>query len=214
MKTALLLGASGMTGNYLLHQLLEHPEYKTVKIFVRKSLSMNHPKLVEFVVDFNQPESWQKEVSGDIAYSAFGTTLSTAGSKEKQWKIDHTYQLQFAQACERNKVPVYVLISSMGANKNSRFFYMKMKGDLDEQILRLSIPSIHILRPGSLKGDRKEYRSKEKRSLAILRFFNRMGLFRKYRAIHGNDLAKKMIQFGINDQQKVIHEYPEILKSN
>lgn len=131
---AIVIGASGATGSQLVQQLLADENYTQVRIFVRKSTVLSHPKLQEFVIDFDKPEQWRAEVQGDVLFSCLGTTLKTAGSQQAQWKIDYDYQYQFAEIGRNNGVANYVLVSSFGANAASKAFYTKMKGQLDEAV--------------------------------------------------------------------------------
>ncbi len=98
MKTAIVIGATGLVGEQLVALLLKDTRFEKVKTFVRRSANMNNPKLEEHVIDFDQPESWKKQVTGDVLYSALGTTLRVAGSKEAQYKIDYTYQYNVRQS--------------------------------------------------------------------------------------------------------------------
>lgn len=105
-----------------------------MEIFVRKDFPLKHPKLTTRVIDFNQPEQWAYWVSGDVLFSCLGTTLKTAGSQEAQYRIDFTYQYEFAQAVRNNGVPCYALVSSLGASPTSRMFYLRMKSPLNNEI--------------------------------------------------------------------------------
>ena len=91
MKTAIIIGATGLVGNLITRKLLEDNRYEKVKVFVRKSLNINNPKLEEHIVDFDNIALWKNNLSGDEFYSALGTTIKKAGSKDAQYKIDFTY---------------------------------------------------------------------------------------------------------------------------
>jgi hypothetical protein len=93
---ALVIGATGVTGRDLVNQLLEDTAFSEVHVFVRKPVGFQNPKLHAHVVDFNEPQQWADLVKGDVAFSCLGTTLKQAGSREKQYKVDVTYQLDFA----------------------------------------------------------------------------------------------------------------------
>ena len=98
MKTAIVLGASGLVGSTLVNQLLETPEYDKIKVFVRRTLTISHPKLEEHLVDFDNLTTWKQDLVGYTLFSCMGTTLKTAGSKEKQYIIDFTYPYQCIEA--------------------------------------------------------------------------------------------------------------------
>lgn len=193
MKKAMIVGATGLVGSHLLMQLLEDVRFGEVAVFVRRTTGITHPKLHEHLVDFSRPEEWQHLVKGDVIYMALGTTRAKAGGKKAQYQVDHGYQFQFAAAAARNMVPVLVLVSSAGANAGSAFFYMRMKGQLERDIGGLAFRRTVIIRPGMLTGPRKENRVAEKAGAALLRLLNHLGLWKKMRPIHGNTVAKAMI---------------------
>ncbi len=192
MKTAILLGATGMVGAALLNQLLANDEYAAVLIFVRRPTQLNHPKLTEYVVDFDQPSQWSKLVQGDVLFSCLGTTLAVAGSKTNQYKVDFTYQYEMAKIASDNGVKQLVLVSSAGAKAQSRNFYLSMKGKLDEAVRMLNFQFLSILRPGQLYGNRQQKRKMEQIAIQLMFFINRLGLLRNYRPIHANEVAQAM----------------------
>ena len=193
LHTALVIGSTGMVGRELVTQLCQSSEFEQVISFVRRSSGFSHSKLQEHVVNFDQPESWKELLKGDVLFSCMGTTLAAAGSKASQYKVDYTYQYETARMAAENKVPVYVLVSSTGANANSTIFYPKIKGQLDEAVQKLGFKSVQILRPGQLYGERQQKRSAELFAVKIMFTMNRFGLFKKYKPISSWDVAKAMI---------------------
>lgn len=191
-RTANIIGSTGLVGQQLLSQLLNHPRYIKVRSFVRRPSGMSHPKLEEIIIDFDQPDSWTMLVQGNALFSTLGTTLKTAGSKENQYRVDYTYQYEFAKAAAQNGVGVYLLVSSMGANAKSSLFYSRMKGELEEAVARLPFQKIEIFRPSILEGDRIEKRPAEKIGLAVTHFVTRW-MMKKYRPMPVDLLAEKMI---------------------
>ena len=203
MKTAILIGATGMTGSYVLQLLLKDDRFSTVKIFTRRSTNITHSKLEEHVIDFDNVESWKHLVTGDVLFSALGTTLKQAGGKVPQYKVDYTYQYNFAKAASDNGVPVYVLVSSVGANPDSLVFYSKMKGELEKDIRKLPFRHIYILQPGPLEGPREKERKFEKTGISITRFITNLGLFKGYKPIHGQIVAQAMVNASFDVQSPV-----------
>ncbi len=192
MKTALLLGATGMVGAALLNQLLANNEYSSVIIFVRRSTNLNNSKLTEYVVDFEQPSLWAELVQGDVLFSCLGTTLAVAGSKANQFKVDFTYQYEMAKIASENGVKSYILVSSAGAKAKSSNFYLSTKGKLDDAVRKLNFQYLNILRPGQLHGNRKAKRNMEQIAIKLMFFINRLGLLHNYRPIHANEVAQAM----------------------
>jgi uncharacterized protein YbjT (DUF2867 family) len=166
---AVVVGATGLVGREIVALLLADAAYSSVRVLVRRPMDVNDAKLDERVVDFDAPETWSALVTGAVVFSALGTTLKAAGSKDAQYRVDHTYQLATARAARKNGVPCFVLISAHGASPSSSIFYSRMKGELERDVTALSFPRTRILRPGLLSGDRKERRSGEEIALALLR---------------------------------------------
>ena len=193
LHTALVIGSTGMVGRELIKQLCESSEFEQVISFVRRSSGFSHSKLQEHVVNFDQPESWKELLKGAVLFSCMGTTLAAAGSKASQYKVDYTYQYETARMAAENNVPVYVLVSSTGANANSALFYPKIKGQLDEAVQKLGFKSVQILRPGQLYGERQQKRSAELFAVKMMFAMNSLGIFKKYRPIHASEVAKAMI---------------------
>jgi uncharacterized protein YbjT (DUF2867 family) len=143
-------------------------------------------------------------VQGDVLFSALGTTLKQAGSKENQYKIDYTYQYQFAAIAAENGVPVYVLVSSAGADPASSVFYSRVKGELENAVKKLSFQSVYFIQPSLLVGERKNQRTGEKLGYYVLKTLNSIGILKKYKPIQGKTVAQALINCGIK-AEKGIH---------
>ena len=190
---ALVLGATGAIGKDLVSQLLQDEAFNRVDIFVRREVPASSDKLVVHVVDFDHPEQWAGELTGDVLFSTLGTTIRAAGSQPAQWKVDYTYQLQAAQSARKNGVPVYALVSSVGADARSRIFYSKMKGALDRDVQALGFEGCFILRPPSLIRKGSD-RLGEKIGVVALRAFNAIGLMRNFTPMPTEAVAAAMIR--------------------
>src|SRR5687768_11407540 len=114
--TAIVIGATGLVGSALVQQLLLDERFSLVKIFVRRSINMNHPNLEEHIIDFEKLDEWDHLITGDVLFSALSNQLKQAGSKDAQYKIDHSYQYYVTKSAAHNGVPVYVLVSSAMAS--------------------------------------------------------------------------------------------------
>lgn len=189
---ALVIGATGATGKDLVKQLLNDKDFEQVDVFVRKPLNIENEKLKTHVVDFEKPEDWKDSVKGDVAFSCLGTTLKDAGSKEAQRKVDYEYQFQFAKAAKENNVEDYILVSAYGANPQSKIFYSKMKGELEDAVRKLHFNKITIFKPGMLERKDSE-RSGEVLGSRIIKFANKLGLFESQKPLPTDVLAKAMI---------------------
>ena len=189
---ALIIGATGATGKDLVTQLLADDTYSEVHCFVRKPLALTHPKLHAHVVNFDTPEAWADLLHGDVAFSCLGTTLAVAGTKEAQWRVDYDYQYAFALQCKANGVPTFVLISAAGATAQSKLFYNRMKGQLEDAVKALDFPSLLIFQPSVLIRSNND-RGAENFSVKAIHFLNKIGLFKHYRPMPTEILAEKML---------------------
>jgi len=195
-KVANIIGSTGLVGHQLLIQLLDHPEFEKVRIFVRRASGISHPKLEEQIIDFDFPESWKHLVKGDVLFSTLGTTIKTAKTKENQYRVDFTYQYEFAKVASENGVSAYLLVSSLGANPKSSVFYSRMKGELEDAVAKLPFRKLVIIRPSILDGDRQEKRAGEKVGLILSRFVTRF-ILKVYKPTPVDLLASKMISLSL-----------------
>ncbi|UFH36931.1 NAD(P)H-binding protein [Flavobacterium acetivorans] len=177
MKTALIIGSTGLIGSQLLNLLLESKDYNKVITFVKRDSGKQHPKLSQHIIDFDQPESYQELIVGDDFFCTIGTTIKKAGTKEAFKKVDFEYPQQFASFASKNKVKNFLLISSLGADETSGNFYLKTKGEIENVLKNSDFESVSILRPSLLLGNRQEFRLGERvagifmRTLSFLFFW-------------------------------------------
>ena len=192
-KTALVVGATGLIGHQLVNLLLHSEYYSTVRLLVRESMKLRHPKIVEYLYDFSEPQS--DMVQGDDVFCCLGTTMKKAGSKEAFTKVDHDYPLQIARLAKRNGAAQYLIVTAMGADPGSGFFYNRVKGNIEADLKVVGFDALHIFRPSLLLGDREEKRLGEKVGEAVMRVFNpvMVGPLKKYRAIDSVKVAKAML---------------------
>lgn len=192
MKTAIVLGATGLIGKKVTEHLLKNDNYSTVIILVRKPLNINHPKLKQHIFNYDAIDNTL--LKGDDLFCCLGTTIKTAGSKEAFRKVDLDYVVNVAKASKGNGINHFAVISAMGANKNSTVFYNQIKGEMEEAIKAIGFDSTYVIRPSLLLGNRKEFRFGE----LIGKFFMITLSFlipKKYRAIYDVQVAISMIHF-------------------
>jgi uncharacterized protein YbjT (DUF2867 family) len=202
-RNALIAGATGLVGNSLLKQLLADDHYEKVVVITRKSIDVNHPKLIQKQIDFDKIESLKLDFRIDDVFCALGTTIKTAGSQDAFYKVDFTYVVNLGKWCVANSVKRYLIVSAMGASAKSGIFYNRVKGEMETAVSQLNISQIEVFRPSLLMGDRKEKRGGEKIAQAVMGTLGFLfaGPLLKYKGIHADVVAKAMIKASKEDRQ-------------
>ncbi len=191
-RKAVLIGATGLVGKELLTLLLAEGHYKKVQVLARKPAVTTHPKLEWHTVNFDEPEAYTHLLDAHDAYCCLGTTMKNAGSKEAFYKVDFTYVVQFAEACQQRSVKNFFLVSSMGANADSFFFYNRVKGETEKRLQEMNFSTLQIFRPSMLLGKRDEVRLGEGIGKGFVQVFSPV-IARRYRGIPGKTVAKAML---------------------
>ncbi len=199
-NTAIIIGATGLVGSEILNYCLSDKRIKKVKVFVRKSTGISDPKLDEFVVNFDDLNNWRKDLTGDVLFSALGTTKKQVGTREAQRLVDYDYQLRVAQTAKINGIKNFVLVSAPNANTKSLFAYTKIKGELERDVMKLSFPKITIIRPGLLMGPRPHSRFVEQNLGKVLNVFPVIPGLEALKPISGKQVAHACIELALNDQ--------------
>jgi uncharacterized protein YbjT (DUF2867 family) len=213
LKTALIIGSTGLMGSQLMDIILESTDYDKVITFVKRDTGKIHPKLTQHIIDFDKPESYQNLVVGDDFFSTIGTTIKNAGSKEAFRKVDFNYPQQFASFALKNDVKQFLIISSLGADKASGNFYLKTKGEIEDFLKQSSLKSISVLRPSLLLGNRKEFRLGEKLGALFMKLFSFLfsGGLKKYKPIESAIVAKALFRIAqTNKNGFSIYESDEV----
>jgi len=207
----ILVGASGLIGSNLLSELIQSEEISEVLLLVRKSTGISNPKVKELILKFDELNTYSSEIQGDIIYSCLGTTRRETPDSKLYRKVDLEYPLNLAKLGVKNGVSQFHIISSLGADPESSSSYLKLKGELEQELKKLNIPSLHIYQPSFLIGDRKENRLSDKIMKPISRLIDPLliGPLKKYRSIKAANVAKVMLSQSIKDL-KGTFIYPSI----
>lgn len=189
----LIAGASGLVGHELLIQLLADPNVTSVTSLGRSPQKRAHAKLHDVITNFERLEYVELPKS-DVAFCCLGTTIKKAGSQEAFSKVDHDYVLNFAKAAQAVGVQSFIVISAMGADVNSKVFYSRVKGQVEQDLKNLNFQNLVILRPSLLLGERSERRTNEKVAAWIGGFLKPLfvGPLLNIRPIDAKDVAKAM----------------------
>lgn len=206
MKTAIILGATGLTGGILLHNLLNDDEYKKIKIFTRKPVKIKSPKIEEYIVDLLSLEKEKSKFIADVVFCCIGTTTKKTTDKLVYKAIDFGIPSKAALLSEENKIETFIVMSSLGANANSNIFYNKTKGEMEAEVLSKNIENTYILRPSLISGNRKESRFGEDFGNIVAKIISPflIGKLKKYRSIKAITIAKAMQNIAKNLPKKNI----------
>ncbi|MEZ4969272.1 MAG: NAD-dependent epimerase/dehydratase family protein [Flavobacteriaceae bacterium] len=194
-KMAIVLGATGLTGGYLLQMLLNDGRYRKVKVFTRTSIGFSHPKLEEYIGNLLQLEGFKDYFVADEVFCCIGTTKAKTPDMEMYRKIDFGIPVSAAKLCRSMGIGTFLVISALGANAKSRVAYNRLKGEMEEAVLHCGIPKTHILQPSLIGGKRKEKRVGEwlaKQFMKVLHLFL-IGPLEKFRAILPEVIAGAMV---------------------
>lgn len=203
-RIAIIAGASGLIGVQCLQLLLKDPRYEKVVSIARKKIDMIDVKLENNRVDFSKDDISDLLI-GDDVFCCIGSTIKQAGSKEAFYEVDHDIPVMLAEAAGKNKVPGFHLISAMGANKDSRIFYNRVKGQMEEDIKKIPFERINILRPSLLLGDRQEFRLGEIIATPLMKLISPLmvGSFENYRPVHVKTVARAMHRAAISEEKGI-----------
>lgn len=216
-KTAAIIGATGMTGNYLLHEILTDGYYETIRVIVRRPYAKSDARVDVKLVDFADYESLKLAIDGcDALFCNIGTTQSKVKGDNKLYrKIDFDIPVKAARACKETGCEKFLIVSSVGADSKSRNFYLRLKGEVEDALAQSGVKQVHIMQPSMLLGDRKEKRIMERIAKAVMIPVSILlaGSLAKYKAIHGKDIARAMLNASKHDSPGVHrYQYQEIKK--
>jgi len=214
MKSAVVFGSSGFVGSHLLSELLNSSDYEQVIAVARKSLNVTRPKLRTVIADYNSLTSVKSEIAADEVFIALGTTKANSPKQAEYYQVDHDYPVLAARIAKERGAKSVFLVTAVGANPHSKFFYVRTKGETERDVIALDFEHTHIFHPSMILGNRKE-----KRSLledALMRFWSALNPLLvwkcdKYKGITGEDIAEAMINSEKNQTEKLkIYHWKEM----
>lgn len=192
---ATLIGATGLIGSHLLDLLLADEYFDSVRILIRRPMEFTHPKLEKKMVDFSDMESFRLALEdSDVVFCSIGTTQKKVkGDKEAYRKIDYDITVNAARFCKLNGCENFIFVSSVGANSKSNNFYLKLKGEIEEEVKTVGLTNVYIMQPSLLLGNRKESRFGEKIAQWVMPVISFV-LPRKYKPVKAENVASEMIK--------------------
>lgn len=201
MKTLMLIGATGLVGQSVLKQALASERVGRVVALTRRALP-GHPKLVNPVVDFDQLPEDADWWAVDAVVCTLGTTIKTAGSQAAFYRVDHDLPLRVARLALRRGAQAYALNSALGADAGSRVFYSRTKGELERDLQTLGYPSLTLVRPGLIGGDRLESRPAEQIGVRIAQALRPL-IPPRYQVVPAERIAYHLLEAAITERPGV-----------
>ena len=212
-KKAIVLGATGVTGNLLLEKLILDSSYEKIILFSRSSVNNSSSKIEEHLVDLLELSKYKDAFIADEVFCCIGTTASKTKDKALYKSIDYGIPVNAAKLAKQNNINTFIVMSSMGADTSSSVFYNKTKGEMERDVLEQKIANTFILRPSLIGGDREEFRLGEKIGKVIMTVLNPLliGGLKKYRMIHPEKIASCMQALAKEHYNEVIISSDKIL---
>jgi uncharacterized protein YbjT (DUF2867 family) len=214
-KTAIVVGATGLIGSYVVNILKDKDEFERIIILGRRDIEIQHPKIEVFITDFQDLDKFNFWADADCLFCCIGTTIAVAGTKENFRKVDYGIPKALCPYCENYSIS-FLLVSSVGADKNSSNFYLKTKGETEDAVINSGIKTVHIFRPSMLLGPRKEKRLGEQIGKIFMQITNplMLGGLKRYKAVKAETVANAMINESLKNESGIfIHENEEILNT-
>lgn len=198
-----------MIGGYCLDYLLGASAYGSVVTLTRRKLKMQHPKLDQHIVDFDRLEDYRPLLKANDIFCCLGATRNKAGSKEAFYKVDYSYCYNAARIAAEEGASQFLLVSSVGADADSLFYYFRVKGELEEAVKKLPFWAVHIFQPSVLLGERPENRWGEQLAAFIGKRIDNFtgGMLSRFRPIEAEVVAKTMVE-AAQGLQRGIFTYP------
>ena len=194
-KSAIILGATGLTGSIILQKLIEDDRYASIKLFSRSKIEGLPTKVTQCIGDLLKLEDFKSNFKADEVYCCIGTTAKKTPDKAQYKNIDYGIPVNAAKLSKANQIPTFLVISAMGAHKKSTVFYNRTKGEMEHDVLEQNIKNTYVLRPSLIGGTRRERRLLEAIGLKIFKVIEPLfiGSLKQYKIIEPEAIAQAMI---------------------
>jgi len=212
MKTALVFGSSGLVGSHLVRLLNKNSIYEKIKLFVRSTSEIKTSKIEIINTDFNNLSNHKEDINGDDCFFCIGTTKKNTPDKDEYRRIEYDIPVEIAKIAKSNSINSFFYVSSGFADPKSSGAYLKNKGQVEEELIKLNFSILGIMRPSFLVGNRKEKRPGEEVGIFFFKIFSPLllGPLKKMRPIQSEKVAKVMIKVANENLKKTIFESNEI----
>lgn len=218
-RTALVVGATGLVGSQVLKTLLASDQWSKVIAVTRRPCERQSPKLVNVVVDFDDLHKVARKLKADDAFCCLGTTMRQVGSRTEFHKVDYGYAMALAQLLKDNGSEHFLLLTALGAARNSLFFYNMVKGRLEDDVRKLDFPALSVFHPSLLLGDRQEMRAAEQLAGKLFALVSPvlLGPLQALRPVSATMVARAMVGRALEWRQLHspdygLYAYPDIVR--
>lgn len=209
-RKALIVGATGLVGGFCLQALLDDSTYSEVTAIVRKPILKTHRKLKTIATKFDKNlENDLSKIQVDDVYCCLGTTIKKAGSQEAFQAVDLYLVIAIADIMKKQGAEQFLVISAMGANKDSKIFYNQVKGEMEAALQKMGYPCLRIIRPSLLLGPREEFRFGEKIGILLAPVLKplMLGSLKKYRPVEAEKVGQFMVKVACDEPTIGVHVY-------
>ncbi len=202
-KTAIVLGATGLTGGLVTDLLQKDPAFTKIKIFTRRPTTFKGSKIEEIICDLMDLETFTAQFYGDVVFCCIGTTMAQTPDKETYRAIDYGIPIETARLAKEHGIESYLVISSMGSSVSSPFFYSRTKGEMERDVLKMGINHTFIFKPAFINGRPDEDRKGEKILKKVMSFLDLLmiGPLKKYKSTQATAIATAMVQLALHPAQ-------------
>ncbi len=190
-----LLGATGLVGEAFLQLALADDAVGHITTVSRRAIHADSRKLRSVVADIPAWAQQGEAFASDWLVCCLGTTLKKAGSRAAFRAVDYDAVCAAAQLARAQGCGNMLVVSALGADPNSAFFYSRVKGQMEQQLATLGFTRLEIVRPSLLLGKRPEPRVLEDLSQPLSQLFNPLlrGRWRRYRAVSAQTVAQTLL---------------------
>ena len=208
MRSALVVGATGLVGSTLVKLLCESEEYAAVNVISRRPLDYFHQKLVVTLREFDQIAESDIEFAHEV-FCCLGTTIKKAGTREAFEKVDFEYPMTIAAIAKNKGIGHFIVISAMGADEKAFAYYSRVKGKLETGLIKMDFPQLSIVRPSLITGNRNEFRLGEMLGAKALSVINPLlvGPLKKVRSIPAEHIALAMKEMALHGKKEKVAIY-------
>lgn len=190
--TALVIGGTGLIGREVLHRLANTAMFTEVysvgRNIVPEAPSSIHQRVMNLLDDKLPPE-----IQPNVVFCCLGTTIRVAGSQEAFRRVDYEMPLKIAREARSRGALHFIVVTSIGANADSKTFYTRVKGELERDLQQCGYPSLTFVRPSLLLGERSEARFGEQVATLLMLTFKWL-IPRRWKAVKARDVAEAMVR--------------------